>query len=884
MAQIDARLSTGLAGFDRMLKGLIPGDNIVWQVDSYRDYAPFVPAYCRAAERLGQPLVYFRFSQDPPLVPEGFPAEVHRLRPEAGFEAFVTRIHKVIEKTGRGGYYLFDCLSDLADAWYSDQMLGNWFMLTCPYLYDVEAIAYFAIRRNRHSNQAIGVISETAQVLLDVYAHRERLYVHPWKVQSRHSPTMHMLHVWEGEEFRPVTESATISEVRNTVPWARQESITHQLGLWNRSFAQAQELLTLPVDEEIAPQVEECRRRLLRMVVSRDERMLELAERYLTLEDLVEIGKRMIGTGLIGGKSVGMLLARAILRRRDPRWSSVLEPHDSFYIGSDVFYTYIVRNGIWWLRERRTDGEDFLHGAERARQRMLIGSFPENISRQFEDMLDYFGQSPIIVRSSSLLEDNFGNAFAGKYESVFCANQGSRHQRLEDFLAAVRTIYASTMSEKALVYRKQRGLLDRDEQMALLVQRVSGKMYDNLFFPQIAGVGFSFNPYVWSKQIDPEAGMMRLVFGMGTRAVDRSDDDYTRVVALNDPHRRPETDFDEVRQYSQRTVDVLDMTANQLLSHRFRDVVGHAAAGELPLELLARRDEALERRAAEAGVKDVFPWVLTFDRLFDETSFVADLREILAALQEAYGCPVDVEFTANFFEDTLKIDLVQCRPLQVRGGGAILDPPRELPEGRKLLEARGAVIGQAQISRLGRIIYVVPEEYSQLSIRDRHAVARTIGHVCHAPRPARPPAVLLIGPGRWGTTTPSLGVPVKFSEINTVSILCEIVAMSKDIVPDVSLGTHFFSEMIEMDILYFALFPNREGAFLRQEYFLGGTNRLAELVPEARPWEKVIRVLDVGEPPDGLCPVINANPVKQRVVCYLAGEQELAEAPPLSGE
>jgi len=152
-------------------------------------------------------------------------------------------------------------------------------------------------------------------------------------------------------------------------------------------------------------------------------------------------------------------------------------------------------------------------------------------------------------------------------------NQGPRQQRLDDFLAAVRTIYASSMSDKALTYRAQRGLLDRDEQMALLVQRVSGDRYGELFYPQIAGVGLSYNPYVWSSYIDPQAGVLRLVFGLGTRAVDRSDDDYTRVVALNAADRRPESDFDEVRQYSQRRVDVLDVEANHHASYDLAEVV-----------------------------------------------------------------------------------------------------------------------------------------------------------------------------------------------------------------------------------------------------------------------------------------------------------------------
>jgi len=95
------------------------------------------------------------------------------------------------------------------------------------------------------------------------------------------------------------------------------------------------------------------------------------------------------------------------------------------------------------------------------------------------------------------------------------------------------------MSEKALRYRADRGMLDRDEQMALLVMRVSGAMYDRYFYPHIAGVGFSFNPYAWDRAIDPKAGVVRLVFGLGTRAVNRSDDDYTRIIALNAPRSGP---------------------------------------------------------------------------------------------------------------------------------------------------------------------------------------------------------------------------------------------------------------------------------------------------------------------------------------------------------
>jgi hypothetical protein len=424
------------------------------------------------------------------------------------------------------------------------------------------------------------------------------------------------------------------------------------------------------------------------------------------------------------------------------------------------------------------------------------------------------------------------------------------------------------MSEKALQYRAQRGMLQRDEQMALLVQRVSGAAYGNLYYPQIAGVGLSFNPYVWSTYIKPEDGMLRLVFGLGTRAVDRSDDDYTRIVALNAPDRRPEANLDEVRRYAQRRVDILDLEANQLVSENFADVVRRSPG--LNIDLVASQDDKLVRRAEETGAGNVFPWVLTFDRLFAETPFVADMREMLRTLQVAYEYPVDVEFTTNFFRDgSYRINLLQCRPLQVKGGGVITDPPADLRREDLVLEAHGAVIGQSRLVAVDRLIYVVPAVYGRLPLGDRYAVAKLIGRLAHAGDPKKPGTIMLLGPGRWGTTTPSLGVPVRFADINTVSILCEIVAMREDFVPDVSLGTHFLNELVEMDMLYLALFPTRQDNFLNQAFFESRPNRLADLAPDEAAWAEAVRVIDTADLGDGRTLKVHANTLKQKVVCYL---------------
>jgi hypothetical protein len=840
-----------------VLRGIMPGDNIVWQVEKVADYKTLVTPYAEAALKSRRRLIYFRFASHEQLIPADFGAEIHNPDPSLGFESFVTQVHKVIEDAGKHAIYVFDCLSELASIWRADQMLGNFFLLTCPRLYDLETVTYFGIYRNQHASFALNPITDTTQFLLDVFRHEGKLCVRPIKVQHRSTSSMNTIHLWEGDEFRPITSSAVISDLLASSRWPGLRADT-RVGFWRRIFSEAQQAFDdgragrCPPEEE-----QEVFQRLSRMVLSRDEAMLRLVHHYLNLADILEIRDRMIGIGLIGGKALGMLLARAILRRHSPSLYKLLETHDSFYIGSDVFYTFLVRNGVWWLRQRQRDPDTFLEGLDEARGKILEGRFPDYTIDQFMAMLDYFGESPYIVRSSSLLEDTYGNAFAGKYESVFCVNQGSREQRLQALLDTVRKVYASAMSEEALRYRVNRGLLDRDEQMALLVMRVSGARYGEKFFPQIAGVGFSFNPYVWHKDIDPRAGVIRLVFGLGTRAVDRTDDDYTRLVALNAPTRRPEGNFDEVCEYAQHRVDYLDLAANRLASGYFVDLVKEGLG--LPLEMTVSRDCSAAQSQAAPN------YVLTFDGLLASTPFVQDMRDILKTLEDAYQNPVDIEFTANFLsEGQYKIHLLQCRPLQVQGIESAKLPAVEVRDADRIVEAHGAIIGPSRIVRVDRFIYVVPRLYGELPLARRYEVARLLGHINRTVRRGTE-TIMLLGPGRWGTASPDLGIPVHFAEINHVSVLCEIVTMRENLIPDVSLGTHFLNELVEMNILYMALFPRQQRNYLNEKFFLDAPNQLLDIVPGSERWTQTVRVIDTKD-------VLTAD----RLVLLLAdaGEQE----------
>ena len=847
-------VTTGLPGLDRVLHGIEPGDNIVWEVSSIDEYQELIAPYARAAQADGRHLIYVRFASHPPLLPASWAVETHTVDCSVGFEYFVRQVHAIIERAGRGTIYVFDTLTHLADTWGSDQSLGNFFSLTCPRLRDLETVTYFGLYRDRHSIYAIEAIRSTTQFMLDVFRLDERLYVRPMKVQHRSQDAMNTIHVWQGSAFVPVKDSAVLAQILSRTQWPRLQS-DRRIGYWRHLFNEAQ-LVAQDLQAGRCPpeRHDDILRRVRWFMRVHRSGIRTLVERYLTLEDFLVIRDRMIGIGSVGGKTLGMLVARAIVREHAPEIAGRLEAHDSFFVGAEVFITFLVQNGVWWLRERQKNPANFLHGLEEGRARILAGTFPDAIIEQFQGLLDYFGESPYIVRSSSILEDARGNAFSGKYESVFVVNRGSREERMQTLLDAVRRVYASVLDEEALRYRQRRGLLDSEERMALLIMRVSGAPHGCYYYPQAAGVGLSYNPFVWHPDIDPRAGVLRLVFGLGTRAVDRCDDDYTRLVALNAPARRPEANFEDVRDHSQRRMDCLDLREGTFVSLPVPDAIRDPM--DFPVGYYITPTEA-----------EGYPCV-TFDRLLTETAVAADLRRMLAVLEEAYEQPVDIEFTLNFLADgTYRIHLLQCRTFQVHREASAA-PATLAGAQTRLLAANGAVIGVSREQRLTRIIYIVQATYARLPERERYAVARLIGRLNQA-HPVDDRGLMLIGPGRWGTRSPELGIPVSFAEISRASVICEVVAMHERLIPDVSLGTHFFNDLVEHEMLYLAYFPQKTENFLDVDWFCRAPSRLRDLEPTAAAMEDVVRVIDCDTNPGGVW--LRADATAQSALVFRAG-------------
>lgn len=851
MAAFDP-IKSGLPGLDRTLDSIRLGDNVVWQVSSVEDFRFFAAAFAAQAEAENKKIIYIRFAQHPALLGPVL-ARIHTFDPSAGFEAFTVGVHEVITEEGPEALYVFDCLSELQEAWSTDLMMGNFFRVTCPYLAQLDTVAYFPIIRGMHSFDAVSRIRETTQLFLDVFSSGEELYLTPVKVWNRYSGDMFLPHRYNRStgDFEPLTDGVSISRYYAVINEAGAHA-GQNLDSWDRYFS----LMRHRFAQGALPE-DECRN-MCRIMMTRDERISRMIAEYFTPRDYFLGRDRMIGTGMIGGKACGMLLARKIIERDAPDAYSKFEPHDSFYIGSDVFYTYIVYNDCWKLRIMQRREHSGQAAADSLRERLRSGRFPEDIREQFRRMLDYFGQSPIIVRSSSFLEDGFGNAFAGKYESVFCASGGSMEERLAAFEDAVRTVYASTMDPSALEYRRRRGLLDRDEQMAILVQRVSGSRIGDIFMPTAAGVGYSYNAYRWSRDIDPEAGMLRLVMGLGTRAVNRTEGDYPRIVALNKPLASPVSSARDRRRFSQHNVDYIDISANSLSTARPEDM-----AEKLPgwhTMLVMSRDSEAEAFLREQGrhTRVLFADCRGFAQNGDFTGLMS---RVLKTLQDRYGTPVDIEFTVNAGESgAFVVNLLQCRPLLMSASSNI-SLPNPPPE-HVLFDISDSSMGRSRREKIDIVVYVSPQGYYEYPYKRKYEIARVIGGINrHYSNTGK--SLLLLVPGRIGTSSPELGVPVIYAEISMFRGICEVACSDTGYMPELSYGSHMFQDLVESDIYYGAIFENEKTKIYNPGLMTEDKNILPDILPGSAEYGDIIGVYDVSD--RGL--TLSFDMVRQRAIC-----------------
>jgi pyruvate, water dikinase len=609
------------------------------------------------------------------------------------------------------------------------------------------------------------------------------------------------------------------------------------------------------LQEEGSPATKGIRVSLIRRFLTEQLQFIKVAKNYLNVSDFYKIIDTLIfpseSFGKLGGKSAGLILAANILSKV-PETESLfknLKTPKTWYINSDNLMNFVYYNNLEDVIDQKyKDIELIRQEYPHIIQVFKNSQFSPEIINGLSRALDDFGDNPIIVRSSSLLEDRMGSAFAGKYKSLFLANQGTKKEKMDALMDAIAEVYASTFGPEPIGYRIERNLLDFNEEMGIMIQEVVGKRIGKYFFPAFAGVAFSRNEFRWSARIKRDDGLIRIVPGLGTRAVDRIGNDYPILLAPGQPDLRVNLTFDEIVGYSPKYLDVINLETNTFETIPIKKIIEETGDNYPSMNnIFSIKDDRHLRKPIGLGIDtkkhDI---IVTFENLFTNTNFVKQIHSILQILGSKLLTPIDIEFAS----DGENLYLLQCRPQSSTPGVASAIIPKDVAK-EKIIFSANKNISNGRIPDIDYIVYVDPVNYAkQENLEDLISIGKVIGKL-NKILPKK--KFILMGPGRWGSRDDiRLGVKVAYSDINHTAMLIEIALKKGSYIPELSFGTHFFQDLVEASIRYLPLYPDDKNVIFNYAFLLNQENELSALLPEYEYLKDTIRVINVPKSTNGL--------------------------------
>ena len=538
---------------------------------------------------------------------------------------------------------------------------------------------------------------------------------------------------------------------------------------------------------------------LIRRLVTANGQLIERASKFFTSRYIDAILNQMpdsLADGRIGGKSTGVLLAYAALEQDTPEFDRQFDvahrfrpgerkrtlegitfaENESRFIGSRVFESVVNTNpGVAdsaILKRYYTDGgsaPDEIHG--QIQKGMLEAKFPEHIERQLRVLFMEMHGRPIIIRSSSELEDRIGAAFAGKYESVELANSSDDVEAdFMEFKQAILTVYASVFSKDVMEYRKQKGLLVEDEEMGILVQFLNGDRHGDYFYPDFAIVGMSHATQSMGK--DPLKGAMITVAGLGEQAVNNGG----RYAMLD----APKAGYGDLR--PQVGMTVINLRANRKETRPYTDLQSEGGLSG------AIQSYGLEgERWKQLSLKGVMYY----------TEIPLAIEYILQKLKYQLGYDVDCEFTVQQNAKTGKFDikLVQCRPQNIPENMHPSNMPANIPNERVLLTSDEAM-NATHCTDITHLVFIDPKIFTELGPRDRD-VRSTVQRINEMfAGEGKKAKYLIVTPLRWGSEEDASGLKARFANFSNAAGAMELFPGE----PTSSWGTHFLQDFMDSNM------------------------------------------------------------------------------------
>lgn len=590
------------------------------------------------------------------------------------------------------------------------------------------------------------------------------------------------------------------------------------------------ERIPMPEREQYESKIMGAKVALIRRLISDQLYYLQIAKQVFTIWDLIDINKRRIGKGCIGGKSAGMLLAHRILQKAEDAdiRSSVMES-DKYFIGAEEFLTFLSFNDQLDLLDLRYEDEsEYWRRYPELTERFKRTYFPKEIIESLTRVMEELKGKPFIVRPSSMLEEDRNFSLTGFYNSYIIPNQGTPQDGLLALLDALRGIYAGVFNPNVLTYRRRNGLIDYPESMAVLIQAITGNKTGNYFFPDISGTGCSKSPFNWRANLPAnlkDEGYLRLVCGMGTRAVNRTVSDFPQIVVLNNPEKTQTVFSVDEPEFAQEFIDLINLKTNKFESVEIPTAITEKYA-LFPWIVQTLKDGSLQ--PITRGV-DPDDFVINFDELIRKSEFTKLMRDILATLEKACNCPVMIEFTmsVDLTSNTSPAFQIQIDKFRPMIQAEKLNCPRNfepIPEKKIFLKSDFYVMNGFEED----IHYVVNLDCRKYKQINSDSLQQLQGYIRRLDAQLGREGYIIVSNGRFGVQVQEHGLPITLSEIPHARAIVEISDSNNGKIADPMVGTNFYQTMLEVGIYAISINRYRESNIVDDAFFAQQPNQVRQ--------------------------------------------------------
>lgn len=604
---------------------------------------------------------------------------------------------------------------------------------------------------------------------------------------------------------------------------------------------------------------------LVRRLFSDQLHFINSAKNYIDIPEVYRLLDRVISCtgslGRLGEKSAGLYLVHRILAKNAPRNSLLagVKIPRSWYVTSEGILHFVQHNGFDEFIEQKYKSDTEIDAEYPYVLRAFASAqLPSDIVSALSVALDDLGDTPLIVRNSSLLEGGVGASFSGKYDSVFLTNTGNKTERLQALMRAIARVYASTLNPEALAYRANHGFIDLVEEMGILIQQVVGRKIGRYFLPTISGVAFSRNEMQWAPGVTAESGLIRLVPGLGPRAVNRVGSECPIMMTAFGRQIRYRTPAPPEETHRSRTLEAINPATTRIETfpvdqflQRHGDLVPDMR------ELASPEYTGTGPQEPGGGYNQVSSLELS--------SLVRTVGEMLKTAESALGYPVEIEFAS----DGHAVYLLQCRP-QNR---LLPEVPPHLPTDisrNHLLFASNQFVNENYFCDVSHIVFVDPASYPRLEEEiGPPAVGQLLRRVNQRLADGR---YVLIGPAYSDTYGGVLfGSTIRYSSISHCALLVEVSQHQTDCRPESIFGTHFYKDLVEGGIRYLPLYPSGGERMVNFDLLRSAENRLSEFVPDFGHATDAVKVIDARQLAHAhvVRIMMNANP--GRAIAVLTG-------------